>query len=133
VSNDDFAQRAWAERRAVLSDEYVDRVLDGKTADELHWQDFVTRQAWGAWTTGDLPRRERSLIVLAIVAALGRTEEFELHLRGARRNGVTDREIDTLILHMAAYAGAPAGLAARRAAGKVRQELGPSDTADAPA
>lgn len=130
MTDEDLAKRAWAERRAVLSDEYVDRALEGKSADELHWQDFVTRQAWGAWTSGTLPRRERSLVVLAIVAALGKTEEFELHLRGARRNGVTDPEIDTLILHLAAYAGAPTGVAARRAVGRFRLEAGPSTAAD---
>ena len=113
---------ARAMRRAVLGDAYV----DGQTADAdpaaAEFQDYLTSMAWGVWTRGSgaLSVRDRSLLVMAMTAALGRMEEFRLHASSTPRTGVTDQEIDELVLQIAAYCGAPAGVAARRGIQAVR-------------
>ena len=103
-------------RRAMLGDAYV----DAQTADPdpvgQEFQDHLTLQAWGVWTReGALTPRDRSLLVMAMTAALGRMEEFRLHASSAGRAGVTDAEIDELVFQIAGYCGAPAAIAARRA------------------
>ncbi|MFK4105247.1 carboxymuconolactone decarboxylase family protein [Streptomyces sp. NPDC019531] len=108
-------------RRAVLGDTYV----DGQSAEPdpvaAEFQDYLTTTAWGVWARGGaLSPRDRSLLVLAMTAALGRMEEFRLHLDGAPRIGVTDAEVDELLFQIAAYCGAPAGSAARRSVKAVR-------------
>lgn len=105
---------ALAVRRAVLGDEYVDRALADDSHGSADFQEFTTATAWALWTRPGLSRRDRSLLTLAITAAMGRMDEFELHLGGARRNGVTDAEIDEIVMHIGGYAGVPAAVAARR-------------------
>lgn len=104
-------------RRAVVGDAYVDASLakmDGFNAD---LQDFVTRTAWGdIWNRPGLARRDRSLLNIGMLIALGKTEELKLHLRGALRNGVTMDEVSECILQSAIYCGAPAALEATRVA-----------------
>ncbi|MES5817677.1 carboxymuconolactone decarboxylase family protein [Streptomyces sp. RG80] len=113
---------ARAIRRAVLGDAYV----DGATADPgpvaVEFQDYLTATAWGVWTRGGLSSRDRSLLVLAMTAALGRMEEFRIHAESAPRAGVTDAEVDELLFQIAAYAGVPAGSSARRVVTAVRRE-----------
>jgi 4-carboxymuconolactone decarboxylase len=114
---------ARAVRRAMLGDAYV----DGQTADPdpvaAEFQDYITSLAWGVWARGGaLSPRDRSLLVLAMTAALGRMEEFRLHASSMAQTGVTDEEIDELLFQVAAYCGAPAGIAARRAVRAVRAE-----------
>ncbi len=86
------------------------------------FQDFVTATAWGVWARGDdvLSPRDRSLLVLAMTAALGRMEEFQLHALSSPNAGVTDAELDELLFQIAAYAGVPAGVAANRAIKRAR-------------
>jgi len=116
---------ARAMRRRVLGDEYVDRTSAGTGNDPVaaEFQDYVTSMAWGVWTRGGaLSVRDRSLLVMAMTAALGRMQEFELHARTTPQTGVTDEEIDELLFQIAAYCGAPAGVATRRAIAAVRAE-----------
>ena len=116
-------QAARAMRRAVLGDAYVDRATADTDATAVEFQNYVTSMAWGVWTRGGaLSLRDRSLLVLAMTAALGRMEEFALHASSAPRAGVSDQEIDELVFQIAAYCGAPAGVAARRAVRAVRAE-----------
>jgi 4-carboxymuconolactone decarboxylase len=117
-------RRALAVRRQVLSDQYVDRALADDSPGASDFQAFITDMAWGVWTRDGLTHRDRSLLVLAMTAALGRMDEFRLHLGGARRNGVDDSEVDELILQVAAYCGVPAGVSARRAVQAFRAETG---------
>jgi 4-carboxymuconolactone decarboxylase len=106
---------ARAMRRAILGDAYVDAQAAGANTTAVEFQDFITNMAWGTWARGGpLSTRDRSLLVLAMTAALGRMEEFVLHAGSARRAGVTDEELDELPFQIAAYCGAPAGIAARR-------------------
>jgi 4-carboxymuconolactone decarboxylase len=106
---------ARAMRRAMLGDAYVDSVTADPDPVAAQFQDYVTSMAWGVWARGGpLSPRDRSLLVMAMTAALGRMDEFRLHAGAAPQTGVTDEEIDELLFQLAAYCGAPAGIAARR-------------------
>ena len=108
-------------RREVLGDAYVDAALAATDPSAQEFQAFVTDRAWGEWARPGLGRRERSLLTIGVLAALGRTEELAHHFRGAARNGLTDEELDESLRHLAAYAGIPAALAARRALDAARR------------
>ena len=96
-------------RRAVLGAEYVDRVMAAQTEFDAPFQRFVTEVAWGSvWTRDGIDVRTRSLITIALLAALGRWEQLEGHLRATRNTGATPEEIREALLHVAVYAGVPA-------------------------
>ena len=125
MQDDERLDAARKLRRAMLGDAYV----DAQTADTdpalQEFQDYITATAWGVWTRGGaLTTRDRSLLVLAMTAALGRMEEFRLHASARARTGVTDDELDELLFQIAAYCGAPAGIAAKRALVEVRAQDG---------
>jgi 4-carboxymuconolactone decarboxylase len=108
-------EAARALRRSVLGDAYVDSQTAATDPVATEFQDFITAMAWGTWARqGALSTRDRSLLVMAMTAALGRMEEFSLHASSATRAGVSDDEVDELLFQIAAYCGAPAGIAARR-------------------
>ena len=108
-------QAARAKRREVLGDAYVDSMVADDDPAAADFQDHVTAMAWGAWAReGALSTRDRSLLVLAMTAALGRMEEFRLHAAAMPQTGVTDDELDELLFQIAGYCGGPAALAARR-------------------
>lgn len=95
-------------RRAVLGDEHVDRAVAATTPLTAPFQQFLTRYAWGdVWSRTELGRRERSIATLAALIALGAENELAMHIRGARRNGLSDTEITEVIMHTALYAGLP--------------------------
>jgi 4-carboxymuconolactone decarboxylase len=111
-------------RREVMGDEYVDRALASVDDFNREFQQMVTEHAWGAiWTRPGLAKKQRSLINLAMLAALNRPEEFELHFRGALKNGCTLEELKETLLQIAVYCGMPAGVASFRIARKVLAEL----------
>ena len=117
----DALEAARALRRTVLGDEYVDTQSADPDPTMRDFQDYITSMAWGVWTRGGaLSTRDRSLLVLAMTAALGRMDEFRLHAGARARAGVTDAELDELLFQVAAYCGAPAGVAARRSIQAVR-------------
>jgi 4-carboxymuconolactone decarboxylase len=96
-------------RRAVLGDAHVDKASAQANSFNAPFQDLITRYAWGEiWTRPGLPRKTRSLITIAMMAALNRTEELRLHLRAASNNGVTRKEIQEVLLQSAIYCGVPA-------------------------
>ena len=96
-------------RREVLGAEHVERSWARVTAFDADFQRYITECAWGAvWARPDLDRRTRSLLTIAILAALGRREELALHLRASRNVGVQPREVAEALLHVAVYAGVPA-------------------------
>ena len=98
----------YATRRAVLGDAHVDRTLAGVTGFTEAFQQFLTRYAWGdVWSRPGLPRRDRSLVTLAALVALGAEHELAMHVRAALRNGVTRAEIAECLMHTALYAGLP--------------------------
>ncbi len=115
-------------RREVLGDEHVERARQRETPLDAHFQRFITETAWGAvWSRPDLDRRTRSLITIAILAALGREHELALHMRASRNTGVSDAEIAEMLLHVALYAGIPA---ANTAFAIAKAELGSAMTDD---
>jgi 4-carboxymuconolactone decarboxylase len=120
---------ARALRREMLGDAYVDGQLDEPNPTLREFQDYLTTSAWGVWARrGPLSPRDRSLLVLAMTAALGRLDEFRIHVNAQPQTGVTDDELDELLFQVAAYCGAPAGLAAKRALLEVRAARDGSST-----
>lgn len=110
-------------RREVLGDDYVDRSMKNADAFNRPFQEVVSEYCWGlCWTDGTLTRRERSLLNLGMIAALGKMEEFELHFRGALRNGLTPDELRSALTQIAVYCGIPVGVDCFRTARKVLSE-----------
>jgi 4-carboxymuconolactone decarboxylase len=117
-------EEARALRRAMLGDAYVDSQTTDPNPTMSEFQEYITSMAWGVWTRGGaLSTRDRSLLVLAMTAALGRMDEFRLHASATSRTGVSDDELDELLFQVAAYCGAPAGISAKRALLAVRADL----------
>jgi 4-carboxymuconolactone decarboxylase len=107
--SDDAYERGMRVRREVLGDEHVDGAIENTTDETRDFQDFITRYAWGEiWARPGLDRRTRSCITLTALVALGRLDELALHIRAARRNGLTDDEISEVLLQSAVYCGVPA-------------------------
>jgi 4-carboxymuconolactone decarboxylase len=109
-------------RREVLGDDHVDRAI-AKTDDVTRdFQDYITRNAWGdIWSRPGLARRDRSLVTLALLAALQHEGELAMHIRAALRNGVTKAEIQEVLLQVGVYAGVPT---ANRAFAIAQETLG---------
>lgn len=123
MAEDETFERAHAMRRAMLGDAYVDPQGADPNPNMREFSDYLTSMAWGVWTRdGALSTRDRSLVVLAMTAALGRMDEFRLHVSARSRTGVSDDELDELLFQIAAYCGAPAGVSARRSLQAVRAE-----------
>ena len=121
--NDELFERGLEIRREVLGPEYVDRSLAKADEFSADFQRILTEYCWGAsWGRDALTRRDRSLLNLAMTGTLGRSAEFKLHLRGALRNGCTKEEIKDTLIHMAVYAGVPAGVEGFRLAREVFAE-----------
>ncbi|WP_235844821.1 4-carboxymuconolactone decarboxylase [Cupriavidus agavae] len=109
-----------AVRRAVLGSAHVDRSLQRLTPFNAPFQNLITRYAWGEiWTRDGLPRHTRSLITIAMMVALNRSEELKLHLRAAANNGVTRDQIQEVLLQTAIYCGVPAANSAFHMAGEI--------------
>jgi 4-carboxymuconolactone decarboxylase len=109
----DAYERGMRVRREVLGDEHVDRAIANTTPFTAPFQEFITRAAWGeVWARDGLDRRARSMLTLALLTALGREGELPMHVRAARRHGLTPAEIGEVLLHTAVYAGVPAANAA---------------------
>ena len=110
-------------RRGVLGDAHVERATGGVTDLDRDFQRFITESAWGGvWSRPHFDRRTRSIVTLALLAGLGREEEFKLHLRATRNTGATAADVTELLLHVAVYAGVPAANAAMRLAKQVLAE-----------
>ncbi len=111
-------------RREVLGDAHVDRAVAATTALTAPFQDLVTRYAWGdVWSRPGLDRRTRSLLTVALLAALGHDTELALHVRAAVTNGVTHDEIGEVLVHTAVYAGVPAANSALAVAQRVLDQM----------
>jgi 4-carboxymuconolactone decarboxylase len=110
MNDEQRSQQGMLMRRAVLGDAHVDRAA-AKRHDPMQadFQDLITRYAWGEiWTRPGLPRHTRSLLTIAMMVALNRTDELRLHLRAAANNGVSRDEIKEVLLQSAIYCGVPA-------------------------
>ncbi len=124
-SRKDLRERGLAIRREVLGDQYVDVAMKNATDFNRPLQELLNEYCWGAgWGREGLSRKERSMINLAMLTALGRTHEVETHVRGALNNGLTQQQIAEVLLHTAIYCGVPAAVDSFRAASKVIAEYG---------
>ncbi|NYJ74302.1 4-carboxymuconolactone decarboxylase [Allobranchiibius huperziae] len=107
--SDDPYDAGMAVRRSVLGDAHVDRAEARKDDFTQDFQDLITRYAWGSvWTRPGLDRRSRSIATLTALIARGHWDEFEMHVRAARTNGLSVKEIGEVILQSAIYCGVPA-------------------------
>ncbi|MFI7382221.1 3-oxoadipate enol-lactonase [Streptomyces sp. NPDC049813] len=119
------ARRGMRVRREVLGDAHVDRAQSRQTPFTARFQDFISRYAWGEiWTDPTLSRRERSMVTLTALVAHGHLDELAMHVRAARRNGLTPDEIGAVLQQCAVYVGVPAANAAFGVAQRVLAELG---------
>jgi 4-carboxymuconolactone decarboxylase len=110
-------------RQEVVGAEYVERAVAATTDFTRPMQELVTEYCWGAvWTRDGLGRRERSMINLAMLTALGKPTELAAHVRGALNNGVTPEEIQEVLLQTAIYVGVPAALESFRVANEIVAE-----------
>jgi 4-carboxymuconolactone decarboxylase len=122
--SEDAFEKGMAVRRSVLGAEYVARAEANKTEFDADWQRYVAEHAWGAvWTRPGLENRIRSMVTIAMLAALGRQEELGAHIRATRNTGVSRDEVKEVLLQVAVYAGAPAANAAFAVAKRVYKEM----------
>lgn len=122
---DDLYAEGMRTRRAVLGDDHVDRAAEAASAFDEPFQRLITEGAWGAvWSRPGLSRRDRSLVTLALLAALGHDEEFAMHVRATANTGATSEEVRETLLHVAIYAGVPAANRALRTARRTYEEMG---------
>ncbi len=97
-------------RRAVLGDAHVDRAQAGQTPFDQPFQELITESAWGTvWSRPHWTKRERSMVTIALLAALGHHEEVAMHIRATANTGATKDDICEALMHVAIYAGVPAG------------------------
>ena len=120
---DDPYERGMKVRREVLGDAHVDEATARKTDFTADFDDLITRYAWGEiWTRPGLDRRTRSAMTMTALIALGRMDELPMHVRAARRNGLSDDEIKEVLLQSAVYCGVPAARTAFAVAARVLGE-----------
>jgi len=107
--SEDAYERGMRIRREVLGDDHVDSAIEGTTEHTADFQDLITRYAWGEiWARPGLDRPTRSAVTITALVALGRFDELPMHIRAARRNGMTVAEIGEVLLQTAIYCGVPA-------------------------
>ena len=115
-----------AARKQVLGAEYVQKALDNADDFNRPFQELLTEYCWGGcWGDATLDYKQRSLLNLGMLAALGRMHEFELHFRGAITNGLTRDELRAVLIQIAVYCGVPAGVECFRIARRVLEEVEP--------
>jgi 4-carboxymuconolactone decarboxylase len=117
-------RQGMATRRAVLGDSHVDRAQQGVTEFDQPFQDLITEAAWGhVWSRPTLSRRERSIVTIALLAALGQDDEVAMHVRATSNTGATRDDICEALLHVAIYAGVPAANHAIKIAKQVFEQM----------
>ena len=111
-------------RRAVLGDSHVDRASSGTTAFDQPFQELITEAAWGTvWSRPGWTKRERSMVTIALLAALGHDEEVAMHVRATVNTGASREDIAEALLHVAIYAGVPAANRAIKIAKHVFEDM----------
>ncbi|MEM9967320.1 MAG: 4-carboxymuconolactone decarboxylase [Pseudomonadota bacterium] len=110
-------------RRAVLGDAHVDRAAQAQTADDEPFQTLITEAAWGTvWASDAISLRERSMLTLALLAAMGNFDEVEMHVRACARTGASKSDVMEAFQHVAIYCGVPKANHAIRIAKRVWAE-----------
>ncbi|WP_449415794.1 carboxymuconolactone decarboxylase family protein [Ochrobactrum teleogrylli] len=117
-------EKGLKQRTSTLGEAYVQNSMNNTSDFSREFQQFITEYCWGAaWGDDTLPSKTRSMLNIVMIAALNRMHEWELHFRGAIRNGVTPDELKALITHLTVYCGVPVGVECHRIANRVWQEL----------
>lgn len=117
-------RQGMATRRAVLGDAHVDRAQGATTAFDQPFQELITEGAWGTvWSRPQLTKRERSIVTIALLAALGQDDEVAMHVRATANTGATRDDIREALLHVAIYAGVPAANHAIKIAKQVFDQM----------
>jgi len=117
-------------RKKVLGAENVEKAISTATDFNRAMQDLSTEYCWGAvWGRDGLDHRTRSLINIAMISTLNRPHELRLHVKGARRNGVSVEEIREVLMQVAIYAGVPAGMDSFRNAAQALEEYDSEEAA----
>ena len=120
---DRYAQ-GMAARRAVLGDAHVDRAETAKTEFDRPFQELITEAAWGhVWSRPGWTKRERSIVTIALLAALGHWDEVAMHVRATKNTGASRADIREALLHVAIYAGVPAANHAIKVVRQVFDEM----------
>lgn len=120
----DLHQQGMKSRRSVLGDAHVDQAQARTTEFDAPFQELIVEAAWGrVWSRPNWTKRERSIVTIALLAALGHDEEVAMHIRATRNTGATAEDIREALLHVAVYAGVPAANRAIRIAKEVLGEL----------
>jgi len=111
-------------RRSVLGDAHVDRAQAASTEFDRPFQELITEAAWGhVWSRPELTKRERSMITIALLAALGQDDEVAMHVRATANTGASREDIREALLHVAIYAGVPAANHAIKIARQVFEQM----------
>ncbi len=111
-------------RRRILGDDHVDRAQKNKNGMDAPFQDLITEYAWGTvWSSDAIPDRERSMLTIALLAALGNFEEIPMHIRATARTGASQRDVAEALQHVAIYAGVPRANQALKIAKSVYAEM----------
>jgi 4-carboxymuconolactone decarboxylase len=127
--------RGMKTRRKVLGDEWVDAAERNKTAFNAEFQELITRYAWDEiWNRPGIPHRVRRMLVISMMVALGRWEEFQLHVRAAIASGDLDADdVKEILLQAAIYCGIPAANTAFKEAREAMAAIAPAKKARAKA
>jgi 4-carboxymuconolactone decarboxylase len=124
----DRYRQGMATRRAVLGNGYVDHAESLKTEFDEPFQDLITETAWGhVWSRPQWSKRERSMVTIALLAALGHDEEVAMHVRATVNTGASVEDIREALLHVAIYAGVPAANHAIKIVKRTLDEMGKED------
>jgi 4-carboxymuconolactone decarboxylase len=111
-------------RRRILGDDHVDRAQKQRSGIDGPFQDLITESAWGTvWASDAIPDRERSMLTIALLAALGNFEEIPMHIRATARTGASERDVAEALQHVAIYAGVPRANQALKIAKNVYAEM----------
>lgn len=117
-------KQGMATRRAVLGNSHVDRAEAGSTDFDKPFQDLITEAAWGhVWSRPGLTKRERSIVTIALLAALGQDDEVAMHVRATVNTGASRDDVCEALLHVAIYAGVPAANHAIKIAKQVFEQM----------
>lgn len=123
--NSDRYRKGMESRRKVLGDAHVDRAEASKTAFDAPFQDMITEAAWGhVWSRPQWSDRERSIVTIALLAALGHDDEVAMHIRSTANTGATKEDVCEALMHVAIYAGVPAANHAIKIAKQTFAEMG---------
>ncbi|MGO4439428.1 4-carboxymuconolactone decarboxylase [Rhizobium sp. RAF56] len=123
LSSDRYRE-GMATRRAVLGDVHVDRAQVATTPFDQPFQELITEGAWGTvWSRPQLTKRERSIVTIALLAALGQDDEVAMHVRATINTGATRDDVREALLHVAIYAGVPAANHAIKIAKQVFEQM----------